>query len=69
MRSTRTFLVAQGGDWANYVIEQMGLLTPPELLGIHTNMLGAVPDVTLRPGKSRSLSLRSFVPPFDHCVN
>lgn len=36
--------VAQGGDWGNYVVEQMALLTPPGLLGIHTNMPGAVPD-------------------------
>ncbi len=35
--------VAQGGDWGQAVVEQMALLTPPELLGIHTNMPGAVP--------------------------
>jgi pimeloyl-ACP methyl ester carboxylesterase len=30
--------VAQGGDWGNAVTEQLALLTPPGLLGIHTNM-------------------------------
>ncbi len=30
--------VAQGGDWGNAVTEQLALLKPPGLLGIHTNM-------------------------------
>jgi pimeloyl-ACP methyl ester carboxylesterase len=38
-----TEFVAQGGDWGNAVTEQMALLTPPGLLGIHTNMPATVP--------------------------
>jgi pimeloyl-ACP methyl ester carboxylesterase len=39
-----TRFVAQGGDWGNAITEQMALLAPPELLGIHTNMAATVPD-------------------------
>ena len=39
-----TRYVAQGGDWGNAVTEQMALLEPPGLLGIHTNMAATVPD-------------------------
>ncbi|MFI9643685.1 alpha/beta fold hydrolase [Micromonospora sp. NPDC051925] len=35
--------VAQGGDWGAVIVDQLGVQTPPELLGIHTNMAGAVP--------------------------
>ena len=38
-----TRYVAQGGDWGALVSEQMGVLAPPELLGIHTNLPFAVP--------------------------
>jgi len=36
--------VAQGGDWGNAVTEQLALLTPPGLVGIHTNMPATVPN-------------------------
>ncbi len=38
-----TKFVAQGGDWGALIVDMMGLQAPPELLGIHTNMAGAVP--------------------------
>jgi pimeloyl-ACP methyl ester carboxylesterase len=38
-----TKFVAQGGDWGALIVDLMGLQAPPELLGIHTNMAGAVP--------------------------
>jgi pimeloyl-ACP methyl ester carboxylesterase len=52
--------VAQGGDWGNAITEQMALLAPPELLGIHTNMPATVPaDVAtaLQPGGTRPSNL------------
>jgi len=47
-----TKYVAQGGDWGNAVTEQMALLTPTGLAGIHTNMPATVPDeiAKLLPG-------------------
>jgi pimeloyl-ACP methyl ester carboxylesterase len=39
-----TRYVAQGGDWGNAVTEQMALLTPEGLLGIHTNMPATIPN-------------------------
>jgi pimeloyl-ACP methyl ester carboxylesterase len=35
--------VAQGGDWGNAVTEQLALLRPAGLIGIHTNMPATVP--------------------------
>jgi pimeloyl-ACP methyl ester carboxylesterase len=39
-----TRYVAQGGDWGNAVTEQMALLRPKGLIGVHTNMPATVPD-------------------------
>ena len=39
-----TRFVAQGGDWGNAVSEVMGLIAPPELLAISTNMPATVPS-------------------------
>ena len=47
-----TKFVAQGGDWGNAVTEQMALLKPKGLLGIHTNMPATVP-----PDVSRALGV------------
>ena len=55
-----TRFVAQGGDWGNAITEQMALLAPPELLGIHTNMPATVPDdiaKSLQPGGARPSGL------------
>ena len=38
-----TRFVAQGGDWGAVITDLMGVEAPPELLGIHTNMAGAIP--------------------------
>lgn len=45
-----TKYVAQGGDWGDAVNEQMALIAPPQLLGIHTNM-----PATLSPEISRAI--------------
>ena len=43
-----TRYVAQGGDWGALITEQMGVLAPPELLGIHINLPSAVPAEILK---------------------
>jgi len=35
--------IAQGGDWGALVVDQMGVQAPQGLIGIHTNMAGAIP--------------------------
>jgi pimeloyl-ACP methyl ester carboxylesterase len=39
-----TRFVAQGGDWGAQITDVIGAKAPPELLGIHSNMPGAVPS-------------------------
>jgi pimeloyl-ACP methyl ester carboxylesterase len=53
-----TRYVAQGGDWGNAVTEQMALLAPPGLIGIHTNMPATVPD-----GIAKALETGGVPPP------
>ncbi len=40
--------VAQGGDWGAFITEQMGVLAPPELLGIHVNLASVAPAEILK---------------------
>jgi pimeloyl-ACP methyl ester carboxylesterase len=39
-----TRYVAQGGDWGALIVDLMGVQRAPELLAIHSNMAGAVPE-------------------------
>ena len=39
-----TKFVAQGTDWGAVITDVMATQTPPELLGIHTNMAGVLPS-------------------------
>jgi pimeloyl-ACP methyl ester carboxylesterase len=34
---------AQGGDWGALIVDMMGIQAPAGLIGIHTNMAGAIP--------------------------
>jgi len=52
-----TKFVAQGGDWGQAISEQMALMAPPELLGIHSNMPATVP-----PDISRAINYREPMP-------
>ena len=38
-----TRYVAQGGDWGAQIVDYQGVQAAPGLLGIHTNMAGAIP--------------------------
>jgi pimeloyl-ACP methyl ester carboxylesterase len=56
-----TRFVAQGGDWGAIITDLIGAQAPPELLGIHSNMPGAVPpEISALFGP-----LRSDPPPAD----
>jgi pimeloyl-ACP methyl ester carboxylesterase len=49
-----TRYVAQGGDWGALITEQMGVLAPPQLLGIHVNLPSVVPGEILKAAASGS---------------
>lgn len=49
--------VAQGGDWGDAITEQMALIAPPELLGIHVNM-----PATLTANISKALKYNEPAP-------
>lgn len=49
-----TQFVAQGGDWGALIVDVMGAQAAPELLGIHTNMPGAVPPEIMEKVRARA---------------
>jgi pimeloyl-ACP methyl ester carboxylesterase len=59
-----TKFVAQGGDWGALVTEVMGAQAPAELLGIHSNMPGAVPADVVKALHSNVLGA-GYPPPSD----
>jgi pimeloyl-ACP methyl ester carboxylesterase len=48
--------VAQGGDWGANVTQELALLAPTKVIGIHTNMPGTVPANILAAAKSGAKS-------------
>ncbi|MBV8579915.1 MAG: alpha/beta fold hydrolase [Candidatus Eremiobacteraeota bacterium] len=48
--------VAQGGDWGANVTQELALLEPAKVIGIHTNMPGTVPADVLAAAKSGAKS-------------
>ena len=57
-----TRFLAQGGDWGALMTEILGVMAPPELVAIHTNMPSTVPPEiyqALRDGKARPPACRT----------
>jgi pimeloyl-ACP methyl ester carboxylesterase len=50
-----TKFLAQGGDWGAAITEYMGVIAPPELMAIHTNMPSAViPEIAKAIGSHKT---------------